>query len=65
MMLLFNILYPKSARVLKAEDITQEHFLKNPLLADPNFDGLREGKDKGREGSSALCRQERSAPMRE
>ena len=65
MMLLFNTLHPKSETVLKAEEHIQENLLQKFSVDDCGFDGLREGNDKGREGSSALCRQERSAPTRE
>lgn len=65
MMLLFNTLQPKSETVLKAEEHIQEIFLLKLLVEGSGLDCLREGKDNGREGLSARCRQERSAPIRE
>ena len=62
---LFAMLHPKSEKELKKENMVEGNHLKKPFLGDNNCDGLREGKDKGREGSSALWRQERRAPMRE
>jgi hypothetical protein len=46
------MLDPKSDMELKKEEISKHSFL-NKLFFESNF-GPREGKDRGREGSSAL-----------
>ena len=63
--LAFIMLHPKSDMELKKEEVTEGNFLNKLFFAYCESDGVLEGKDSGREGSSALCRQERRAPMRD
>jgi len=64
--LLFRRLHPKSEIVLKIEPIHFGTVIFNLLKLQSGFEGnWSEGNVKEREGLSALCRQERRAPMRE
>jgi hypothetical protein len=51
---LLAILHPKSEIELKNEKMVEGNHLKKPFLGVNNCDDFRLGKDKGREGSSAL-----------